>query len=282
MVNEVAVVTDSTAYLPAELSERHGLITVPLQIAIGGTVRDETELTVAQTARALKEWRPVTTSRPAPERFAHAYKVAAGAGAEAVVSVHLSAAMSGTAEAARLAAEAAPIPVTVVDTGTIGMGLGFAALSAAASARRGGDMAAVAAAAARRAELSRSLVYVDTLEHLRRGGRIGGAATLLGSALMIKPLLHIVDGRIAPLDKVRTASRAIARLEELAVEAAGGRPVDLGIQHLGAASRADALARRLRERIPEAHDVHVGEVGPVIGAHTGPGMLGVVVAPHLP
>ncbi|MBA9006921.1 DegV family protein [Thermomonospora cellulosilytica] len=282
MGSSVAVVTDSSAYLPAELSARHGLITVPLQIAVGGEVRDETEFTVAQTAQALKEWRPVTTSRPAPERFAHAYKAAAGAGASAIVSVHLSAAMSGTVEAARLAAEDAPVPVHVVDTGTIGMGLGFAALSAAAVARDGGDAATAAAAALRRAELSHSLFYVDTLEHLRRGGRIGGAATLLGSALMVKPLLNIVDGRIAPLDKVRTASRALARMAELAAEAAGDREVDLGVQHLAAASRAESLAAHLRERIPHVRDVHIGEVGPVIGAHVGPGMLGVVVAPRLP
>jgi DegV family protein with EDD domain len=136
-------------------------------------------------------------------------------------------------------------------------------------------------AAERRARLARSLFYVDTLEHLRRGGRIGAAATLLGSALMVKPLLGIADGRITPLEKVRTSSRAIARMEELAADLAGDRPVDLGIQHLAAAPRAEALAARLRERIPHVEDVYVGEVGPVIGAHAGPGMLGVVVAPQL-
>lgn len=281
MGSAVAVITDSTAYLPAELAERHGLSTVPLQLAIGGRVRDEGDITAAEAAQALKEWHPVTTSRPAPERFAHAYKAAAGAGAQAIVSVHLSAGMSGTVEAARLAAEDAPVPVRVVDSGTIGLGLGFAALSAAATAMAGGSADEAAAAALRRAELSRSLFYVDTLEHLRRGGRIGAAATLLGSALMVKPLLNIVDGRIAPLEKVRTASRALARLEELAVEVAGDHPVDLGIQHLAARSRAESLAARLRARIRNLKDVYVGEVGPVIGAHVGPGMLGVVVAPQL-
>lgn len=282
MGSAVAVVTDSTAYLPAGLAERHALSTVPLQLAVGGTVRDEGDITAAEAAQALKEWHPVTTSRPAPERFAHAYKAAAGAGAGAIVSVHLSGAMSGTVEAARLAAEDAPVPVHVVDTGTIGLGLGFAALSAAAVALAGGDVAAVEAAAVRRAELSRSLFYVDTLEHLRRGGRIGAAATLLGSALMVKPLLKVVDGKIAPLEKVRTTSRALARMEELAVEVAGDQTVDLGVQHLAAPARAETLAAHLRERIPHVQDVYVGEVGPVIGAHVGPGMLGVVVAPHLP
>ncbi len=279
MGSAVAVVTDSTAYLAPGLAERHGLIIVPLQFAVGGATRDENDITTAEAARALKEWQPVTTSRPAPERFAEAYRAAAGSGAREVVSVHLSAAMSGTVEAARLAAGAAPIPVRVVDSGTVGMGLGFAALTAAAAARSGGTAEQVADAAARRAALTRSLIYVDTLEHLRRGGRIGAAATLLGSALMVKPLLELRDGRLAPLEKVRTSSRALARLEELAVTEAGERRVDLGVQHLAAAGRAESLAARLRDRIPNVQDTYVGEVGPVIGAHVGPGMLGVVVAP---
>lgn len=281
MGSAVAVVTDSTAYLPAGLAGRHGLTVVPLQIAVGGATRDEGDISAAEAAQALKEWRPITTSRPAPERFADVYKAAASSGAAHVVSVHLSAALSGTVEAARLAARDAPVPVTVVDTGTIGMGLGFAALSAAAAALAGGTAEQAASAATRRAELTRSLIYVDTLEHLRRGGRIGAAATLLGSALMVKPLLDIADGRIAPLEKVRTSTRALARLEELAVAEAGDRKVDLGVQHLFASSRAETLAARLRERIPRVEDVYVGEVGPVIGAHVGPGMLGVVVAPQL-
>jgi DegV family protein with EDD domain len=282
MVAAVAIVTDSSAYLPPELAARHEVAVVPLQLTIGGKVREEgVDVSAANAAQALREWHPVTTSRPSPERFAHAYKAAAGAGATGVVSVHLSGAMSGTVDAARLAAEDSPLPVRVVDTGTIGMGLGFAALAGAAAALAGASLDEAAAAALRRAELSRSLFYVDNLEHLRRGGRIGAAATLVGSALMVKPLLGISDGRIAPLEKVRTASRAVARMEELAVETAGDRPVDLAVQHLAAATKAEGLAARLRDRIPNAVDVYLGEVGPVIGAHVGPGMLGVVVAPHL-
>ncbi|GAA4369058.1 DegV family protein [Actinomadura verrucosospora] len=281
MGSAVAVVTDSTAYLPPGLAERHGLTVVPLQIAVGGATRDEGDISAAEAALALKEWHPVTTSRPAPRRFADAYEAAAASGAHEVVSVHLASAMSGTVEAARLAAEDAPVPVRVVDSGTIGMGLGFAALSAAAAAMAGGSADDAVSAAVRRAGLTRSLIYVDTLEHLRRGGRIGAAASLWGSALMVKPLLEITGGRIAPLEKVRTSSRALARLEELAVAEAGARRVDLGVQHLAAAARAETLAARLRARVPHVQDVYVGEVGPVIGAHVGPGMLGVVIAPQL-
>ncbi|WUH96708.1 DegV family protein [Spirillospora sp. NBC_00431] len=281
MGSAVAVVTDSTAYLPPGVAERYGLTVVPLRLAVDGASLDEGEITDTEAAKALQEWHPVTTSRPSPGRFADAYNAAADAGASEVVSIHLSAAMSGTVEAARLAAGDAPVPVEVVDSGTVGMGLGFAALSAAATATSGGTGRQAADAALRRARLTRTLLYVDTLEHLRRGGRIGAATTLLGSALMVKPLLDITDGRIEPLEKVRTSTRALARLEELAVTEAADRRVDLGVQHLGAPARAESLAARLRERIPRVQDVHVGEVGPVIGAHVGPGMLCVVVAPRL-
>jgi DegV family protein with EDD domain len=158
------------------------------------------------------------------------------------------------------------------------MALGFAVMTAAETAADGAGLDEVVDAAMRRVRATRSLFYVDTLEHLRRGGRIGAAASLLGSALMMKPLLLITDGRIAPLEKVRTASRALARLEELAVDLAGNRDVDMAVQHLAAATRAAALAAHLRERVPHLHDLHVGEVGPVVGAHVGPGTVGVVVS----
>jgi DegV family protein with EDD domain len=276
----VVIVTDSSAYLPAEHVDRHQITVVPLQVAIDGAVRTEgVDITAAEAAVALRAAHPLTTSRPAPERFAAAYQAAADAGADGIVSVHLSAAMSGTVETARLAAARAPVPVRVVDSRGIGMGLGFAALAGAAAAAVGAPLAEVVAAVEARARAARSLIYVDTLEHLRRGGRIGAAAGLLGSALMVKPLLHIVDGRVAPLEKVRTAARALARLEDLAVQHAADRVVDLAVQHMAAESRAAALAARLCDRLPKVREVYVGEVGPVIGAHAGPGMLGVVIAP---
>jgi DegV family protein with EDD domain len=274
MTAAVAIVTDSTAYLPDDVIATHGVSVVPLHVAVGGDVREEgRSRTSSATARD-----GVTTSRPSPERFGQAYEEAAGAGATAVASVHLSGEMSGTVDSARLAAGDAPIPVRVVDSRSIGMGLGFGVMAAAQAAASGAGLDEVADAAIRRVRATRSLFYVDTLEHLRRGGRIGAAASLLGSALMIKPLLRITGGRIAPLEKVRTTSRALARLEELAVELAGEREVDVAVQHVAASSRAAALAARLRERIPCLFELYVGEAGPVVGAHVGPGMLGVVVS----
>jgi DegV family protein with EDD domain len=161
------------------------------------------------------------------------------------------------------------------------MGLGFLVLQAARSAEAGMSSSEIAAAARRRAACTRGYFYVATLEHLRRGGRISGAAALLGSALSIKPLLRLDDGHIEPMEKVRTASRALARLAELAVAAAGDQPVELAVHHLDAPERAAALADQLREAVPQACDVVVSEVGAVIGAHVGPGMVAAVVAPLL-
>jgi DegV family protein with EDD domain len=282
MTRRVAVVTDSTAYLPEDLAARYGLRIVPLRVAIGGSAGDEgTEVSTGDIARALSERRiTVTTSRPAPAAFAAAYREAFEAGAEAVVSVHLSAELSGTCEVATFAADHAPGPVAVVDARSTAMGLGFVVLAAAEAADAGADLAAVTAAATRTIGRTTTLFYVDTLEHLRRGGRIGAAAALLGTALAVKPILHVKDGAVVVREKVRTTGRALSRLEDLAVEAAGDGGCDLAVQHLAAPGRAAELQRRLLARIPKVGHVVASEVGAVVGAHTGPGVLGVVVSRH--
>jgi len=279
--SRVAVVTDSTSYLPPELAAEHGIEVVPLQVVIGGTAYDEGGGASSDTvAAALRSWTPVTTSRPGPAAFAQAYERAAARGCDGVVSVHLSSQMSGTVDSAQLAAKESPLRAEVVDSGSLGMGLGFAVLAAARAAAAGASVEDVAQTASDRAQASAVIFYVDTLEHLRRGGRIGPAAALLGSALSVKPLLHLVEGHIEPLEKVRTSSRAIARLEELAAQRAGTGEVDVAVHHLANPDRASALAERLRGRLPGLVDLHVSEVGAVVGAHVGPGMLAVVVAPR--
>ncbi|MFC4529544.1 DegV family protein [Sphaerisporangium dianthi] len=283
MSQAVAVVTDSTAYLDAEETRLLGVIVIPLQVVVGGRALDDVaEIDAGGVAAALRQWSPVSTSRPSPQRFADAYEMAAAQGATGVVSIHLSAEMSGTVESARIAAAEAMIPVDVVDSGSLAMGLGFPVLAAARAAREGATRTEVVAAAKACAEGTSSFFYVDTLEHLRRGGRIGAAASLLGSALSIKPLLHISKGTIEPLEKVRTAGRAIARLEDLAVRAAGDERVDVAVHHLVAAERARTLADHLAKRIPSLARLRVVEVGAVVGVHVGPGMLGITLAPALP
>ncbi|MER6396166.1 DegV family protein [Kitasatospora sp. NPDC001603] len=281
MPADLALVTDSTAYLPQQAVDRHEIAVVPLSVAVGDTVLAEgVEISPKDVAEALRGKQRVTTSRPSPEAFAAAYRAAAEAGAKGIVSVHISAELSGTAEAARLAAAEAPVPVRVVDSRLVGMALGYGVLAAAEAIEAGRELDEVVAAVAARTAVTSGFFYVDTLEHLRRGGRIGAARALLGSALAVKPLLHLDGGRIEPLEKVRTASRAIARLEEIAVEQAGEREVDIAVHHLAAEERAEPLAERLRGRIPGLRDLYVGEVGAVIGAHVGPGLLAVVVSPR--
>ncbi|MGP3923100.1 DegV family protein [Streptomyces sp. 8N616] len=281
MSRHVAIVTDSTAYLPQAAMQRHGITTVPLTVVLGNKALEEgTEVSARSVAQALQRRTPVTTSRPSPAMFAAAYRAAAEAGADGIVSLHLSAEMSGTYDAAALAAREAPVPVRVVDTGMVAMALGFCALAAAETAEAGGTLDEAVAAAEKRAEGTSAYFYVDTLDYLRRGGRIGAAQALLGSALAVKPLLQLDGGRIELLEKVRTASKAIARLEELVVERAGATPVDIAVHHLAAADRADQLASHLRGRVPGLGELHVSEVGAVIGAHTGPGLLGAVLSPR--
>ncbi|WP_378520828.1 DegV family protein [Nonomuraea helvata] len=310
----VAVVTDSTAYLP----DVPGVAVVPVQVIAGGVSYDEPsfgepplragggashheraapEQAVSQHERAGNDGMPsggggggfrdagsfrgdlasASTSRPSPESFASCYSSLAAAGATGIVSIHLSRELSGTVESAQAAAGQASVPVEVIDSRSIAMGLGYPVLAAARAAASGASLEEVTSAARRRMETTRSFFYVDTLEYLRRGGRIGTAASLVGSALMIKPLLHIVDGRISLLEKVRTSSRAIARLEDLAVRAAGEGPVEVAVQHLGARERAEALAERLPKRLAGLVELRVVELGAVIGAHVGPGMLGLTV-----
>jgi DegV family protein with EDD domain len=276
----VAVVTDSTAYLPAELGGRYELVVVPLTVVINGDSGLEgSEIAPADVARALGQRRvSVSTSRPAPAQFAAAYRGLLDAGADGIVSVHLSARLSGTFEAAQIAAADFGTRVEVVDSQTTGMGLGFAALAASTAAGQGAPLDRVRQTAVDHSAQVSTLFYVDTLEFLRRGGRIGAASALLGTALSVKPILHVQDGSIVVRDKVRTAGRALARLVDLAVDASGTGDVDIAVHHLGAPDRAGALADAVSMRLGDRlRDCYITEIGAVVAAHVGPGVAGVVV-----
>ena len=280
----VAIVTDSTAYLPVDLVARQGIRVVPLHVVLGGQqFREGIDVTTAEVAIALRKFTPVSTSRPSPQAFLDAYEAAAANGADAAVSVHISSDMSGTVESATLAASQSPIPVEVVDSRSMGMAMGYAVLSAATAAQQGQEVKAVAAIARARAEAATVIFYVDTLEYLRRGGRIGAASALLGSALAIKPLLALSDGHITALEKVRTAVRALNRLEELAIGAANAASesgVDIAVHHLDAQTRASDLVDRLLTRVASNATVVLVELGAVVGAHVGPGTIAVAVSPR--
>lgn len=297
----VAVVTDSTAYLPPELAASAAPTVVPLTVAAGGVEGLEgVDVSPQDVAHALAARRvAVTTSRPAPARFAEVYERLLDAGAPAVVSVHLSARLSGTYDAALLAAAGFAGRVAVVDSRSTGMGLGFPVLAACAAARARAsdtvgdaraagdqgspgdaaeDLARVRDAALAAVGRTSAFFYVDTLEHLRRGGRIGAASALLGTALSVKPILHVAEGQIVALDKVRTTSRALVHLVDLAVAAAGDGEVDVAVHHLAAPQRAAEVTGRLARRLgSRMRGCHVTELGAVVGAHVGPGMAAIVI-----
>ena len=275
----VAIVSDSTGYLTPELTPA-GLTVVPVAVVLNGQSFDEgTQITVAEVADALRRKVAVTTSRPAPAAFASAYTALADEGYDGIVSIHLSGDMSGTVDAARIAAREAPVPVTVVDSRTVGTALGFAVRSAAERAAAGASVEEVAAAGGSRAAASRTWLVVDSLDQLRRGGRIGAAQALLGNALMVKPILELSEGMIVPLEKQRTMGRAVARVAEISSRFAGNAPADVIVQHCAAAERGSELAAVLRRALPQA-DVHLVEVGAVISAHVGLGTVSVAVCPR--
>lgn len=276
----VAVVTDSTAYLPAKLMAIHRLTVVPLTVVLNGAEGLEgVESFPADATRALNGRRvSVSTSRPAPAQFVRTYRRLLDGGADGIVSVHLSAELSGTVESARLAAADFGGRVAVVDSRSCGMGTGFPAVAAAEAAAAGVSLTDVRDAAQRAVARTTIYFYVDTLEFLRRGGRINAASALLGTALSVKPIMYMLDGAIVLRDRVRTVSRGVARLVDLAVEAAGEADVDLALHHLAAPQRAEALRVALAVRLGDRlRDTYVSEAGAVVAAHAGPGLAGVVV-----
>nr|WP_210732638.1 DegV family protein [Cellulomonas denverensis] len=276
VVPRVAVVTDSTAALSPDQAAEWGITVVPLDVAAGDRrYRDGVDLGPAELIELIEAGTRVTTSQPAPAAFAEVYQQLADQGVREVVSVHLSGALSGTVRAAGLAAQLAPLPVHVVDSRSAGLGLGFAALVAA---RTEGDGATVAAEAERVGQSSAAWFVVDSLDHLRRGGRISAAAAALGTVLGLRPVLALREGRIDVAERVRTRPAARDRLVQLVHDEAARRPgpVRIAVHHLGRPDIADTLADRLHE-VEGAVEIRVAEVGAVLGGHLGAGALAVVV-----
>lgn len=278
-VPRVAVVTDSTAHIPEPLRDRAGVTVVSVHVVLDGkSYREGVDIGIDRVAEALREGRTVTTSRPSPAEFAKVYADLAVAGHREIVSVHLSGALSGTIEAARLAAANAPVPVHIVDSRTVAMAAGFAALDAAEAVRSGADGIAAAEVARSTASSARLVFLLDTLEYLQRGGRIGAASRYFGQAFRVKPLLTVDDGQVQGLEKVRTSSRAQRRLAEIASETVAGRPGwRLALHQFDAIDAAEQLRVRLAsEGLPEPIEC---ELGAVLGVHTGPGAVALAIAP---
>ncbi|MDV8078912.1 DegV family protein [Rhodococcus sp. IEGM 1370] len=277
----VAVVTDSSSCLPATLAAERGIALVPLHVLVDGIDHREGVDDIPEQTTSGK---PVTTAGASPgeltEVYAAALERSRGAG---VVALHISRGLSSTWEAARQAADHVGSAVRVVDSASAGMGLGFAVLAAAATAAGGAELDEVYRDAVAASTTSRCFIVVDRLDHLRRGGRIGAAAALLGTALAMKPVLHISDGKLVLKEKARTSSKALNKLVDAAVAAAtevgDESGVALAVHHMQCPERAEDVAAMLASRIPHSTSIDVYPFGAVLGAHVGPGAVGVVVAP---
>jgi DegV family protein with EDD domain len=279
MTSPVAVVTDSTSCIPAELAQKWGVSVVGMQLDIDGMLDEEHRVPIEYLVDAMNQDLPVSTSPPDPGAFFWTYADLAAHGARAIVSIHLSAKLSATVEAARAAATHLRVPVYVIDSHTVAMSLGFAALSAARVAAAGGDAKRVRAAAKRRSEQAAELVYVNTLEFLHRGGRIGAASHLIGTAFSVKPVLTVADGEVKPLGRAVGTSRALRKLVDTAVNRAGDQPVDVALEWFDTDEHIPMVRRHIERSVPALNDVIVTRVTAILGAHIGPGAVGVTVSP---
>ena len=271
----VRVVTDSSCDLPADVVAEHDIEVVPLTIRFGADeLVDRVDLTPAQFwARCASSPALPETAAPAPGTFEQAFRRAAAAGADGVVCINLASKLSATSQSAQTAAQAVAdgIPVTVVDSRTVTLGLGMIVVEAARLAAGGASLEEVAAAAEDLAGRTRVHGALDTLEYLKRGGRIGAAQALLGSILSIKPIIEVRDGAVEPGPKQRTRSKALAYLasrvaSEPAVE-------NLAVLH-GDAPDLDTFLGLLTPHFPTDRIV-VGDLGAVVGTHSGPRTIGV-------
>jgi DegV family protein with EDD domain len=277
-----AVVTDSTAYLPPELVRGNSITVVSLYVNFAGD-RTERELdlmdnldTLYDELRSAEQW--PTTSQPSVGDFADAYEPLLADGRE-VVSIHISEGISGTCDAARQAAALLEKEgkggerVRVLNSQSAAGGMGLIVLGAARAAQRGEDAPAVAARAEELQTTLKMWFAVDTLEFLKRSGRIGAASAWIGSTLKIKPILTL-EQEITPVERVRTSGRAFERLVAYAEERHDAGADGWVVQHIQSRDEAERLAERCRKTF-ETDPVFVSEVGPVVGVHTGPGLLGV-------
>ena len=272
----VVVVTDSSARLPADLVAQWDIRVVPLHVLVDGNdLRDGVDDMPAD----LYQRPQVSTAGASPGELGHAYRAAlADSGGDGVVAVHLSTALSSTLGAAQHAAADFGGLVRVVDSRSAGMGTGFAALAAARAACTGMQLDEVAAQAESAALRVSAYIVVQRLDNLRRSGRISATAFRLGTALALKPLLRIEDGKLVLAQRVRTTSKAVAAMVEQVLEVVGEQRAALAVQHVDNPSGAADVAATLASALPGCGPAIVTDLGPVLGVHLGPGAVGVVLA----
>jgi DegV family protein with EDD domain len=272
----VTVVTDSSARLNPDELQRWGIRQVPLHVLIDGVdLRDG----VDAVPYDVHERAHVTTAGAAPADLAGCYREAlADSGGDGVVAVHLSAALSSTFSSAVEAAREFGPAVRVVNSRSAASGVGFVAVAAARSAASGDDLDAVEAAAKAAVPRGHAFIVVHRLDNLRRSGRIGTAASWLGTALSLKPLLHVdVDGRLVLSQRIRTVSKAHAALIEAVTDVVGDRPATIAVHHVDNHDGADEIGAALTARLPHVGSMSITDMGPVLSVHVGGGAVGVCV-----
>lgn len=278
----IAIVTDSTCDLgPAALAARD-VTMVPLKVHFGDeTFRDWTDLTPEQFYPRLRAAAQLpTTSQPTPGEFAEVYQRLADEGAEGIVSIHLSAKLSGTCESAIMAASTAPVPVRVVDTTFVSCGMDFAIDAACAVRDAGGYLDAVEKAAADLASKTELFFVLDTLDYLVKGGRAGRSQGMAAALLNIKPVLQVIGGVIEPFKKSKGTNKAIREMaEHVADRAKKLGPLHVVVVHAVAQNLADELSNAIRSTGAEIATLSCDEIGAVIGTHVGPRAVGVAYAP---
>jgi len=271
----IRIVTDSNCDLPESLIATHKIGVVPLQVNIGGkSFLDGVELARSEFYDNLPQYQSFpTTSVPSPGQFRDMYNSLAAAGATEILSIHIAVSLSAVVNSARLGAEQADVPVRVLDSGQLTLGTGLLALEAAGAAAQGHSMDEIVFLVESKAARTHSFAALDTLEFLRRSGRLSRLQSSLASVLRIKPLLKMHCGEMG-MERVRTRRRAVERLIELVTEL--GPLEHLALVHTHAAERAEALRQKAIHLFPNPADVLSAEVTPVIGAHVGPGSVGLV------
>jgi DegV family protein with EDD domain len=272
----VTVVTDSSARLNPDDLQRWGIRQVPLHVLVDGTDLLDEDDQVPYDVHALAH---VTTAGANPAELAESYRRAlADSGGDGVVAVHLSAALSSTFSSAVEAAREFGPAVRVVNSRSAASGVGFVALAAARAAAEGDDLDAVEAAARASVPRGHAFIVVHRLDNLRRSGRIGTAASWLGTALSLKPLLRLdVDGRLVLSQRIRTVSKAHAALVDAVAEIVGEHPATLAVHHVDNHDDAAEIGAALTTRLPQVNSLSITDMGPVLSVHVGGGAVGVCV-----